>query len=138
MATTDIIITIVLFMVACAMFLLSYLQFKEKMILLNNAWIYASKKERETMNKTPHYRQSGVVFALIGLNFLIDAIGCILHNADLMLYAVIIISVIAVIYAIVSSIRIEKKNKLKFWNDDAKMNESYEVINERNEKIFYK
>lgn len=111
MATTDIIITIVLFMVACAMFLLSYLQFKEKMILLNNAWIYASKKERETMNKTPHYRQSGIVFLLIGLNFLIDAIGCIVHNADLMLYAVIIISVIAVIYAIVSSIRIEKNKK---------------------------
>ena len=111
MSTSELIVTIILFIIAFAMFLLSYLQFKEKMVLLNNAWIYASKKERETMNKTPHYRQSGIVFLLIGLNFLIDAVGCTLHNADLMLYAVIIISVIAIIYAIVSSVQIEKKEK---------------------------
>jgi len=116
MSTAELILTIILFVIAFAMFLLSYLQFKEKMVLINNAWLYASKKERETMNKTPHYRQSGVVFVLIGLNFLIDAIGCILHNTDLMLYAVIIICVIAVIYAIVSSVQIEKKNKQKSRN----------------------
>ena len=111
MSTADLILTIILFMIAFAMFLLSYLQFNEKMVLLNNAWLYASKKERETMNKTPHYKQSGVVFALIGVNFLIDAIGCMIHNKDLMLYGVLIISVIMVIYAIVSSIRIEKNKK---------------------------
>ena len=111
MSTSELIATIILFVIAFTMFLLSYLQFKEKMVLLNNAWIYASKKERETMNKTPHYRQSAVVFALIGLNFLIDAIGCILHNKDLMLYAAIIICAIAVIYAIVSSVQIEKREK---------------------------
>lgn len=109
MSTAELILTIILFVIAFAMFLLSYLQFKEKMVLINNAWLYASKKERETMNKTPHYKQSGVVFMLIGLNFLIDAIGCIMHNKNMMLYTVLIISVIAIIYAIVSSIRIEKK-----------------------------
>ncbi len=109
MSTADLILTIILFIIAFAMFLLSYLQFNEKMVLLNNAWLYASKKERETMNKTPHYKQSGVVFALIGVNFLIDAIGCMIHNSDLMLYGVLVISAIAVIYAIVSSVQIEKK-----------------------------
>ncbi len=109
MLTKDIILSIILFIVAVIAFIVSYLQFKGKMVLINNAWLYASKKERETMNKTPHYKQSGVVFMLIGLNFLIDAIGCIMHNKNLMLYTVLIISVIAVIYAIVSSIRIEKK-----------------------------
>ncbi len=109
MSTADLILTIILFVITFAMFLLSYLQLKEKMVLLNNAWFYASKKERETMNKTPYYKQSGVVFALIGVNFLIDAIGCMIHNKDLMLYGVLVISVIAVIYAIVSSIQIEKR-----------------------------
>lgn len=80
------------------------------MVLLNNAYIYASKQERETMNKTPHYRQSGVVFALIGLTFLFGVFEMI-FKYDFILYSVLIISFIAVVYAIVSSIHIELKSK---------------------------
>lgn len=43
-------------------FVLSYRQFNEKGFLFNNAYIFASKQERETMNKKPHYKQSGICF----------------------------------------------------------------------------
>lgn len=52
---------IVLGVVAIACFVVSYLQFNEKGFLFNNAYIYASKQERETMDKKTHYKQSGIV-----------------------------------------------------------------------------
>ena len=42
---------IILCIIAIACFVFSCLQFKEKGFLLNNAYIYASKQERETMDK---------------------------------------------------------------------------------------
>ena len=50
---------IVLGIVAILCFVFSFQQFHEKGFLFNNAYIYASKQERETMDKTPHYKQSG-------------------------------------------------------------------------------
>lgn len=94
--------------IAVACFVISSLQFKEKGFLFNNAYIYASKKERETMNKTPHYKQSGVIFILIGLIFLINAVDMVLQTSWLF-YVVIVVAVVAVVYAIVSSIKIEKE-----------------------------
>ena len=65
---------IILGAISLACFIFSYMQFHEKGFLFNNAYIYASKEERETMNKKPHYKQSGIVFALIGVIFLINAV----------------------------------------------------------------
>lgn len=98
--------------IAVLCFVFSYMQFNEKGFLFNNAYIYASKQERETMNKKPHYKQSGVVFLLIGIIFLINAIDMILQTGWLF-YLVIGIAIITIMYAIVSSVMIEKnKNKL--------------------------
>ncbi len=58
----EIIINIVL-TVVCAV--ISFFQFRNKGFLFNNSYIYASKQERETMDKKPHYRQSGIVFAFL-------------------------------------------------------------------------
>ena len=108
----NIIGAIALGVIAVLCFVFSYLQFNEKGFLFNNAYIYASKQERETMNKKPHYKQSGVVFLLIGIIFLINAIDMILQTGWLF-YLVIGIAIIAIMYAIVSSVMIEKnKNKL--------------------------
>ena len=95
---------------ACLFF--SYLQFNEKGFLFNNAYIYASKQEREVMDKKPHYRQSGIVFLLLGVIFAINAVDVILKTGWLF-YIVIVIAVIAIIYAIASSVIIEK-TKSKF------------------------
>ena len=100
----------VLGIIAIICFIFSYLQFNEKGFLFNNAYIYASKQERETMDKKPHYKQSGIVFALIGIIFLINAIDMILQTSWLF-YLVIGIVIVAIAYAIISSVMIEKRHK---------------------------
>lgn len=99
---------IILAVIAIVCFVISYLHFNEKGFLFNNAYIYASKQERATMDKTPHYRQSAIVFIMIGIIFLINAIEIILETGWLF-YVVIGITIIAVIYAIISSVTIERK-----------------------------
>ena len=108
----NIIAAVILGAIAVICFIISYLQFHEKGFLFNNAYIYASKKERETMDKTPHYRQSGIVFALIGLTFLINTLILIIQIRWL-LWLVVGIFVIALVYAVVSSVIIEKRKQQK-------------------------
>ena len=84
----------------------------EKGLLFNNAYIYASEQERESMNKKPHYRQSGIVFLLIGLIFLLNGFN-LLFKTDWIFYVIIAIVIVIFIYAICSSIAIEKNNKPK-------------------------
>ena len=107
-----IVVAVILGIIAVICFIISYLQFHEKGFLFNNAYIYASKKERETMDKTPHYRQSGIVFALIGLTFLINTLILIIQIRWLF-WLVVGIFVIALVYAVVSSVIIEKRKQQK-------------------------
>ena len=105
------IIGVILFgTIAIICFVFSCLQFNGKGFLLNNAYIYASKQEREAMDKKPYYKQSGVVFLLIGIIFLINTIDMILQTGRLF-YLVIGIVIVAIVYAIVSSVMIRKKQK---------------------------
>ena len=103
----NIIGAVILGIIAISCFVISYLQFREKGFLFNNAYIYASKKEREQMNKKPHYRQSAIVFSLIGFTFLLNALAVLL-DANWIFYVVIVVVVIATVYAIVSSVIIGK------------------------------
>lgn len=106
----NIIITIILAVISIVCFVISYLQFHEKGFLFNNAYIYASKQERETMDKKTHYKQSGMVFLLIGIIFLINTAEAILKT-DWLLYMAMAVAVITIVYAIVSSITTEIKKK---------------------------
>lgn len=87
---------------------ISILQFREKGFLFNNAWLYASKQERENMDKKPHYRQSGIVCALVSFLFLCLAVEIITEIGWLNILQWIIVAVI-ILYAIISSIRIIRK-----------------------------
>ena len=62
------------------------------------------------MDKTPHYKQSGIVFVFIGIIFLINAIDIILQTGWL-IFLVIGVAIVAIVYAIVSSVIIEKRKK---------------------------
>ena len=73
MQTSEFVTFIILLVISISSFIVSTFQFKEKGFLFNNAYLYASKQERKTMNKKPHYKQSAIVFFLIGLIFLINA-----------------------------------------------------------------
>ena len=101
---------IILFVISVSSFVMGILSFMEKGFLLNNAYIYASDKERETMNKKPYYRQSGFVFLLIGTIFLLNGFNLI-FNTDWIFYIIIAIVILTFIYAVVSSVKIEKNNK---------------------------
>ena len=104
----EIIVAIILLLVSAAAFLMSIRSFLEKGFLFNNAYLYASKKERATMDKTPYYRQSGVVFALIGLIFLLNGLSLLSHLSWVNWIAAAVMA-IAVIYAVASSLAIEKR-----------------------------
>ena len=100
----------ILFAVSVFLFFVSVRSFMEKGFLFNNAYIYASKQEREKMNKKPHYRQSAIVFLLLGLIFLLNTIAVLL-KVNWIFYIVVVVVIITLIYAIVSSIIIDKNNK---------------------------
>ena len=106
----EIITVCILFLISIGTFIISVCSFKEKGFLFNNAYIYASKQERENMDKKPHYRQSAIVFLLISIIFLLDGIA-ILLTANWVFFIVIAIAVVTIIYAIASSIAIERRKK---------------------------
>ena len=95
---------------AIGAFIISYFPFREKGFLFNNAYLYASKEERATMDKKPHYRQSAIVFLMIGIVFLLIAISVFCINRWIR-YIAIAVAIIAIIYAIVSSVMIERHKK---------------------------
>ena len=103
----EIITAVILFLIAGVSFLISFRSFSEKGFLFNNAYIYASKQEREYMNKKPHYRQTAICFLLIGTFFLIDGIA-LLSCIDYLFAVSGLVFVALVIYAIVSSLKMQK------------------------------
>ena len=103
-------IAVVMFLIAVTAFVLSSRSFHKKGFLLNNAYLYASEKEREEMDKTPYYRQTGIVLLLIGLVFVINGLDALLQTGWLF-YAAICGMMVTLVYAIVSGIVIAKREK---------------------------
>ncbi len=101
-----VVIIVLLLSIACAV--ISVFQFKEKGFLFNNAYIYASKQERETMDKKPHYRQSGIVFAILSSIFLCIAAECVLETGWLW-WVEGALCIAVLVYAIFSSIKTIRK-----------------------------
>jgi len=101
----EVITASILFLISAGLFVMSVFSFREKGFLFNNAYIYASKQERETMHKAAHYRQSAIVFLLLGILFMLSGIGLLLRmNWIFGIAGVVLVSTL--IYAVVSSIRI--------------------------------
>ena len=103
----EIIIACFLFVLSAILFVLSFRAFREKGFLFNNAWIYASEEERRTMDKKPHYRQSAIIFLLLGMVFLFNAVA-VITGFDFMYLIAIGTVISAVIYAIVSDLKSKK------------------------------
>lgn len=103
-------ITIILGIISIILFTISLLHMYEKGYLINNAYIYASKEEREALNKRPYYRQSGIVFMFLGLISLLTSFNVELKSTQLFI-GIIVIILITIAYAIISTINIEKRNK---------------------------
>ncbi|MBO4235354.1 MAG: DUF3784 domain-containing protein [Firmicutes bacterium] len=110
MPTAKIVGVIIAFIVAGILALLSFRSFKEKGFLLNNAYLYATEEERKTMDKKPWYRQSAIAFALISMAFIFMGVHMITEMKVFLILEFLAIAG-AVIYAIVSSIMINRREK---------------------------
>lgn len=105
---SEIIMGIVVFILSLIAFVISILSFMQKGFMFNNAYIYATKEEREKMNKRPYYRQTAIVFLLIGIIFLLLGID-VLIKISWLSYVTIMLAVVTLIYSIVSTVKIERK-----------------------------
>ncbi|MCI8361091.1 MAG: DUF3784 domain-containing protein [Clostridiales bacterium] len=110
METATIISAVLFSVMAAGAFVIACFQFRGKGFLFNNAYIYASQEERRRMDKKPYYRQSGVAFCLMGVLFCLVALECI-ANAAWLIYIILLVCLLAIVYAVVSSIKIEKRRK---------------------------
>lgn len=104
----DKIVSCVLFLMSAGLFILSFRSFQERGFLFNNAYLYASKQERERMDKKPHYRQSAIVFLLLGFSFIFYGTALLSGIGRLGSVAGMTVAV-TIVYAIVSGIRIGKQ-----------------------------
>ena len=59
---------------------------------------------------SPNYKQSGIVFLMIGIAFFINTVEMILETGWL-LYLVIVVAIIAIIYSIISAVIIERRKR---------------------------
>ena len=98
------IIQVILFVIAAGWFAIGSMQFREKGPLLNNSYLFASAQERNTMEKKPLYRQSGTVCSLLGVIFLLIALGMLFGFVWLYGFA-LGAAVLTVLYAAVSSVK---------------------------------
>ena len=110
MKTGELVTAVVMFVLAALLLVLGVRHFLERGYLLNNAWIYASPRERETMDKKPWFRQSAIVFCLLSAVFLIVGVSLVLQSGRLLLLE-LPIAAAALIYAVVSTLRINQAAK---------------------------
>lgn len=73
----------------------------------NNAWLYASEKERQQMDTAPLYRQTGAVFALLCALFALLMLEGLLQTGWLRLLSALA-AVATVVYAIASTVAMGK------------------------------
>ncbi len=102
--------SIICFILSIICMIISILQFKEKGIVFNNAYLYVSEEERNRMNKKPYYRQSAIVFAFLTCIMAVLGIYCLIQS-DWILFTIEILLVVLILYVIVSTVRITKKGK---------------------------
>ena len=101
-------LAIVLFSFSFILLVWGVLSLFNKGFLFNNAYIYANKKEREHMNKKPYYIQTGIVFILLSIASCLEGFNALLRY-DVFFVLFIIIIVVTLVFAIVSTIYIDKK-----------------------------
>ena len=102
------VLAIVLFSFSFILLVWGVLSLFNKGFLFNNAYIYANKKEREQMNKKPYYIQTGIVFILLSIASCLEGFNALLRY-DVFFVLFIILIVVTLVFAIVSTIYLDKK-----------------------------
>ncbi len=81
--------------------IISILSFMEKGFVFHNAYIWASKQDREKMDKKPYYRQAATTFALSAVLFATLSLEIIFETGWLWLIVVAAAGAVLV-YAVAS------------------------------------
>ena len=88
-------------------------QLNELGVPLNNAYLFVSKEKKQSMNKTPYFKQTGVVFILLAVVFALIAAAYI-FRIEWLSYLALGFGAVDVIFAVVSEIIIEGSPKRLF------------------------
>ena len=86
----------------------SVLGFMGKDMILDDAYIKASKEEREKMGKKAYRLQGSIIFLFLFVITLCNILQVVLH-IPLFTYAAFVIGVIGIAYAIISHYKLKKK-----------------------------
>ena len=70
----DLILFLIIFALSIILLFIAVMQFCNRGFLFVNAYIFGTKEERNSMDKTPYYKQAGIVFTLLSIVFLIISI----------------------------------------------------------------
>ncbi len=101
---------IIPFGLAAAALILSVRHFGRRGFLLNNAWVYATREEREQMDTAPWYRQTAVCLLLISLIFALIGLYAITFNSLFLIAEAVVVSGLLG-YAVFSTRAITKRTK---------------------------
>ncbi len=110
MTTGELITLIIVLFLAGVLLLLSIRSFLQRGFLLNNAYLYASKEGRETMNKKPYYKQSAIVFCILSVVFLVIGLSIVVQEDKILLLEIPLTGGV-ITYAIVSTVKINKQTE---------------------------
>ena len=110
MSAGELIAVIIAFTLAGILLITGIMHFREKGVLLNNVYLFASREQREIMNKKPYYRQTAIIFCILSAVFIVVGLSLVFRNDSILMIEIPLI-LSAMIYAIVSSVRINKGGK---------------------------
>ena len=65
---------IILVVLSIAFLIYGIIQLCQKGFLFNNAYIFATKEEKEKLYKKPYYIQSGIAFIMISIVFILEGL----------------------------------------------------------------
>lgn len=102
MPVFDKVLAVIMLMCSLISFFISYQQFKERGFLFHNAYVYASKEDRNKMNKRPYYQQSAKVFFGIGIIFILNSLQVVVKKTWVF-YMILVFAFILIVYAIGSA-----------------------------------
>lgn len=104
MKISQIVISCVMGLFSVGSFVIAFFQNKETGPVFTNTFLYATRKERETMDKKPEYRLARNVFIMFGAVFFLVTLYALL-SLRWLIYPVIALIVVIIVYAIVYSVK---------------------------------
>ena len=109
MEASEIVLSIIIGLIGILLITYSFFASKEKGPILSNAYLLASEEERRKLDKPAEYRLISIIFGVLGLVFILEALY-ILTSWIILLYIMGTLIAFDIFYAFRVTWRSEKKN----------------------------